>query len=349
MLPTNLINALQVLSQSGKPPIEGAADAPKQVANLQAGQELQGSVQSKISEGLFKVQVAGQTIQMRLPGNIQSGDTLNLRVVSTNPRLTFSISASLNPLSTAEQIGASARMLSNLSDRPLERPSIQQIARNVVWQTADQAPDAKQLAGALRTALGNSGLFYESHQAQWIRGERSTMQLLVEPQNQLTNRSASIPDTNLPAQMNKEVATPSPSGSGQSGAAQAKAAADSGLPIARELLPLVQQQLHALETHQLNWIGLAWPGQEMRWEIHGQPEHQARQQGERQWNTEVELALPRLGNVRANLVLGNGGLHLTLIAANLATVEMLNHNLPHLRNSLADTHVPLISAIIEQQ
>lgn len=349
MLPTNLISALQVLSQSGKPPVEGAADAPKQVTNLQAGQELQGSVQSKVSEGLFKVQVAGQTIQMRLPGNIQSGDTLNLRVVSTSPRLTFSISASLNPLSTAEQIGASARMLSSLSERPLERPSIQQIARNVVWQTADQAPDAKQLAGALRTALGNSGLFYESHQAQWIRGERSTMQLLVEPQNQLTGRSVPVPGTNPAAQTKEDIASPSPSGSVQSGAAQTKAAADSGLPIARELLPLVQQQLHALETHQLNWIGQVWPGQEMQWAIHGQPEHQAKQQDERQWSTEVELALPRLGNVRANLVLGNGGLHLTLIAADLATVEILNRNLPNLRNSLADAEVPLIATIIEQR
>lgn len=349
MLPANLISALQVLSQSGKPPIEGVANAPKQVAQLQPGQELQGSVQSRVSEGLFKVQVAGQTIQMRLPGNIQSGDTLNLRVVSTSPRLTFSISASLNPLSTAEQIGASARMLSNLADRPLERPSIQQIARNVVWQTVGQAPDAKQLAGALRTALGNSGLFYESHQAQWIRGERSTMQLLVEPQNQLTGRSAATPGANPAAQMNEDVVAPPPSGSGQSGAAQTKATADSGLPIARELLPLVQQQLHALETHQLNWVGQAWPGQEMLWEIHGEPERQNGQQGERQWSTEVELALPGLGNVRASLVLGNGGLHLTLIAADLATVEMFNRNLPHLRNSLAEAKVPLISAIIEQR
>jgi hypothetical protein len=87
----------------------------------------------------------------------------------------------------------------------------------------------------------------------------------------------------------------------------------------------------------------------MRWEIHGQPEHQAKQQDERQWSTEVELALPRLGNVRANLVLGNGGLHLTLIAADLATVEILNRNLPHLRNSLADAEVPLIATIIEQR
>jgi len=35
----------------------------------------------------------------------------------------------------------------------------------------------------LRETLSNSGLFYESHQAQWLQGTRSTAQLLHEPQN----------------------------------------------------------------------------------------------------------------------------------------------------------------------
>jgi len=347
MLPANLINALQVLSHSGKPPVEAAADAPKPVAKFEPGQELQGSVQSKISEGLFKVQVAGQTIQMRLPGNIQSGDTLNLRVVSTNPRLTFSISASLNPLSTPEQIGASARMLSNLAERPLERPTIQQIARNIVWQTAGQLPDGKQLAGALRQALSNSGLFYESHQAQWVRGERSTMQLLVEPQNQLAGKQSPTPGTN-PANrttQTDDVYTPAPSAS-----TPPKADAESGLRIARELLPLVQQQLHALETHQITWIGQIWPGQEMQWEIQGQPEHHAaQQQDERQWSTEMELALPSLGKVHARLVFAGSGLRLTLQAADTVTVNLFNRALPHLKSSLADADIPLLAAIVEKQ
>lgn len=342
MLPANLINALQVLSHSGKPPVGTATDAPKLVAPLEPGQELQGSVQSKVSEGLFKVQVAGQTIQMRLPGNIQSGDTLNLRVVSTNPRLTFSISASLNPLSTPEQIGAAARMLSNLADRPLERPTIQQIARNIVWQTAGQIPDGRQLAGALRQALSISGLFYESHQAQWVRGERSTMQLLVEPQNQLAGKQSPASGASQANQtpQTDDLYTPSP-------AAPPKADAESGLRIARELLPLVQQQLHALETHQITWIGQVWPGQQMQWEIQGQPEHHAQQQDERQWSTEMELALPSLGNVHARLVFAGNGLRLTLQAADAMTVDLFTRALPHLKNSLADAEIPLLAASVE--
>ena len=346
MLPANLLNALQVLSNSGKPPVEAASDAPKPVARFEPGQELQGSVQSKVSEGLFKVQVAGQTIQMRLPGNVQSGDTLNLRVVSTSPRLTFSISASLNPLSTPEQIGASARMLSNLADYPLERPTIQQIARNIVWQTAGQAPDGKQLAGALRQALSISGLFYESHQAQWVRGERSTMQLLVEPQNQLIGKPPPALDMNQANQTTQtdELYMPTPSA-----ATHTQADAEHGLRIAQELLPLVQQQLHTLETHQITWIGQVWPGQEMQWEIQGQPEHHARQQDERQWSTEMELVLPRLGNVHARLVFAGSGLRLTLHAADTMTIDLFNRNLLGLKNSLADADIPLTAAVVERK
>lgn len=340
MLPANLINSLQVLPNSGKPPLGTATDAPR----FEPGQELQGSVQARVSEGLFKVQVAGQTIQMRLPGNIQSGDTLNLRVVSTNPRLTFSISASLNPLSSSEQIGAPARMLSNLADRPLERPTIQQIARNVVWQTAGQVPDGKQLAVALRQALSISGLFYESHQAQWVRGERSTMQLLVEPQNQLVGKQAPVPGANPANQTSQtdNLYTPTPFST-----TPAKAGAESGLCIAPELLPLVQQQLHALETHQITWIGQVWPGQEMQWEIQGQPEHRAQPYDERWWSTEMELVLPRLGNIHARLVFAGSGLRLTLNAADAMTAELFNRALPHLKNSLADEDIPLLGAVVK--
>src|SRR4030066_1604568 len=99
MLPANIISALQALSNSGKPLSAAPPDSPKQVTKLEPGQQLQGSVQSKISEGLFKVQIAGQTLQMRLPGNIQAGDTIKLQVISLQPKITFGMVASTNPLS----------------------------------------------------------------------------------------------------------------------------------------------------------------------------------------------------------------------------------------------------------
>lgn len=344
MLPANLISVLQALSRSGKPLIEATPDAPKPVNRLEPGQQLQGTVQSRISEGLFKVQVAGQTLQMRLPGNIRSGDTIKLKVIATQPRIAFSMVASTNPLSTPEQIGSAARLLSNLAEQPMERPIVQQLGSKAVWEADRQAPDARLLAGALRDALGKSGLFYESHQAQWIRGERSTNQLLEEPQNVLTGKNAPLSAADQRAALDKASAaqaqpnTPAP----------VKLAGDTPLPVARELLHLVQQQLHTLEQHHLVWSGQVWPGQQMQWEIQGQPEHRPQQQDERQWSTEMELALPKLGDVHARLVFAESGLRLTLHGADSATVDLFNHALPQLKNSLADADIPLIAAVVEK-
>jgi hypothetical protein len=375
MLPANLISALQALSSSGKPLIATSTDAPNPAANLEPGQQFQAAVQSKISEGLFKVQVAGQTLQMRLPGNILSGDVIKLEVIATRPKIIFSMVASTNPLSTPEQIGATARMLSNLTELPLERPIVQQLGSKAVWQADQQAvPDPKALAGALREILGQSGLFYESHQAQWVRGERSTNQLLDEPQNVLTGRNQlpsapmqqAVPGTNpgLPDTQSVQDTLSSSSsaalgtnpgqvasssdtaaGSGQT----ASTSSDVSLPVAKELLNLVQQQLHTLEHHHLVWTGQIWPGQQMQWEIQGEPEHQARQQDERQWSTEMDLALPKLGDVHARLVFAESGLRLTLHATDSTTVELFNRALPMLKDSFADSNIPLIAAVVEKK
>ncbi|MGA8864740.1 MAG: flagellar hook-length control protein FliK [Gallionella sp.] len=411
MLPPNLISALQTLTKAGNNPNTVTNNAPNPAAKLEIGQQFQGTVQSKVSEGMFKVQVAGQTLQMRLPGNMQSGDVIRLVVVSTQPRITFSMAASTNPLSTPEEIGSSARMLSDLAGSPLEHPVVQQLGSKAVWQTEQTVPDAKSLAGALRETLGKSGLFYESHQAQWVRGERSTNQLLAEPQNILTGRnllqpSAVVPrsmlnddslsgptipqESNAPAVQAGSAATetrtgqPSASGSDaalpvareltrnnsapgtadaqklklpprQAGspapdnkAEQSAATGSNTLPVGKELLQLVQQQLHTLENHHLVWQGQIWPGQQMQWEIQGEPEHQATEQDERQWSTEIELDLPRLGGVHARLIFAGSGMRLTLHAADPATAELFKRSLPALKDTLAAADIPLLAAVVEK-
>lgn len=344
MLPTNVISALQILSRSDKPLIGTATDTPNPVTKLESGQQLQGSVQSKVSEGLFKVQVAGQVLQMRLPDHIRSGDTIRLEVISTQPRITFGMAASTNPLSTPEQIGATARILSNLAELPLERPIVQQLGNKAVWGTAQQVPDTRLLAGALRDTLGKSGLFYESHQAQWVRGERSTNQLLEEPQNVLTGRNAPL----SAAEQRSALDTAATTQAQQNAIIPTEPDSNTPQSVSRELLHLVQQQLHTLEHHHLVWMGQVWPGQQMQWEIQGEPEQHPQQQDERQWVTEMELALPRLGDVHARLVFAESGLRLTLNAADSATVGLFNHNLPKLKNSLADAGIAPTVATVEK-
>ncbi len=345
MLPANLISSLQALARTAKPLIV-ADNAPTPVdkggaiheSPLQPGQQLQATIQEQVSPGLFKVLVAGQTLQMQLPGQLKVGNVITLKVESASPRLTLSFLASTTPIATADQISSTSRLLANLADLPLARTLIESTSGRAVWQTANSAPDSKQLAAGLRDALANSGLFYESHQAQWVAGVRSTAQLLIEPQNQLVR-------DNAPGRTAQDTQTNSAS-SASSALQPDKVTTD--LPIAKELLPLVQQQLHALETHQLTWTGQVWPGQQMQWEIQGEPEHRPLQPDERQWSTEMELALPRLGDVHARLIFGQGGIKLTLHAANAASVELLNRQLPGLALSMKDAGIPLAGALIEK-
>ncbi|WP_345812151.1 flagellar hook-length control protein FliK [Paraburkholderia sp. PREW-6R] len=49
------------------------------------------------------------------------------------------------------------------------------------------------LAAALEQTVGESGLFYESHLAQWLAGQRSPATLASEPQNRLVAASAQLP------------------------------------------------------------------------------------------------------------------------------------------------------------
>ncbi len=60
---------------------------------------------------------------------------------------------------------------------------------------------APVIVAALRQAMDSSGLFYESHLAQWASGGRSLEQLQTEPQTQWP------PDTRLPGELPAAAAT----------------------------------------------------------------------------------------------------------------------------------------------
>ena len=194
MLPVNLLNALKEYSVASQrtPLPTGAADAAAKTGlQLEVGQKVQGTVQAQVATNIFKVSVSGQLVQMELPPSIRSGDTVALQVIALQPRLAFSMASSEKPLSTPEQLGSTARMLSSLSQQTPEKAYVRAAQSTPLWETP-QPPETKQLAGMLQEALSNSGLFYESHQAQWLGGDRSTTQLMQEPQNMTPEQARAV-------------------------------------------------------------------------------------------------------------------------------------------------------------
>ncbi len=377
MQPANPIsNAPPIAKPAGKagaPTISTSiATAPQIVEEniaafkFEVGQQLQASIQAQISPGLYQVQIAGQNMQMQLPGLIKVGSTITLQVVSTSPRLTFSVFSSNTPISTAEEISSTSRLLSNLTQQPLSKTFVEPASGKAVWPSLDAAPETGKLAAALKDALANSGLFYESHQAQWVAGTRSTAQLLVEPQNLLAPmaKSAQPPPGAGPATVRPASASPATirpdthavalaqsvpvTADTQTKGAATDAISNAPFPIAKELIPLVQQQLHTLETHQLAWSGQVWPNQQMQWEIQGEPEHRSSRPDERQWKTEMELALPRLGDVHASLTFHQGSVSLALHAADTNAAALFERRLPELSAAMKSAGIPLSSAAVEK-
>lgn len=330
MIPVDTLNSLKALALTQKPLIT-ALSAPGTASAFEPGQKFQATVQAQLAPGIFRVQVADQLLQLQLPATIRTGDKITLEVISLLPRLTFNMAASANPLSTADQLSATSRLLSSLTQQPLEKNFVRPTNSTPLWTGATQFPDTAELAGKLHTALSQSGLFYESHQAQWLAGSRNTAQLLQEPQNQPADKvRAALGLDNITQRMDTGVTLNSATvGSGR------ERIAIPGIPDYMQ--PLIQQQLLALETRQVQWQGQVWPNQEMNWKVQEEQTHSPNGEEGRQWSTQIHLNLPNLGEVSATLRFGNNGLNVSLDA-----------DTPQTRSKLGSASSTLVSALSER-
>ncbi|WGT66301.1 flagellar hook-length control protein FliK [Variovorax paradoxus] len=130
---------------------------------------------------------------VRLPSHSLLEAVLPARVPAGAPR-----GAADAPASVATQWSAAARAISAvLADLHAEPEPVRGTAP--VWPSA-QTPAAPVLAGALAQTLSGSGMFYESHLAEFANGLRTLQQLAEEPQVRLTQgTTAPTPATPGPA------------------------------------------------------------------------------------------------------------------------------------------------------
>jgi hypothetical protein len=184
--------------------------------------------------------------------------------------------------------------------------------------------DTQELAQKLHDTVGSSGLFYESHVAEWAQGKRPLPDLQREPQMQKAQ------------------------GSGADGA-QPAGLAD---PASAQL---INQQLHTQEQSRVVWQGEAWAGQKMEWDIArdgpdqgpgaksggGDNDHTA-------WRSGVRFRFPTLGDVSASVVLVGGQVHIQMQAASPETAAALRAHAGALEQSLDAAGSPLSSFSVGQ-
>jgi hypothetical protein len=171
------------------------------------------------------------------------------------------------------------------------------------------------LAAALRDGVARSGLFYESHVAEWAQGQRTLAELAAEPQ----------------------MAGPRP-GSPDADPAAAR---------------LVSMHLAAHEHDRLAWQGQLWPGQPLQLEVRREVQRDSRDgsghdggDGEHSWQSRLRLRFGALGELAASVVLAGDQLHIRLDAGSAAAGELLRAHAASLAQALAAAGTPLATLTV---
>lgn len=89
MLRANLVSVFLQLQNSAAQELR--ASAPQAFPQLGVGQALTATIVSRVADGLFLADIQGQRIQLALPANVVSGDTVSLRVLRASPDYIFEL------------------------------------------------------------------------------------------------------------------------------------------------------------------------------------------------------------------------------------------------------------------
>jgi hypothetical protein len=336
MLALNSLNAIVSARPSGSSAHRQANYAF--LTALEPGQQLRARVQAGLSNGEFAVALdtpdtaENQLLHMRLPAGTRPGDVLNLIFVSRHPRPAFMLMADTSSTAVSVPLSETGRFISSLLGRSASSSSPAMLSGALPLLAAPPA-DGVQLARSLASALGFSGLFYESHQAQWVAGARPLEDLLLEPQAPLSGLRPRLPDTNA-----------QPDASKLAGMTRDNSA-DDHAPVHPDALAQVRQQLEVFETRQISWQGLAWPGQPIEWQVAEEKpaaRDESDESGQTAWQTRLNLTLPNLGQIFVSLRLDAHGVEVRLIAAEPVTAFMLRAGAAPLANGLESAGIKLL-------
>jgi hypothetical protein len=229
----------------------------------------------------YHIEYAGRVASFTWPQPLAVGTVLHLM------RSSAAEIPAAPPPAVSALVGETVPALARLLDGALRDPPAALALRfETLPPGAPGTPAAPQrLASALAEAVSGSGVFFESHLADWVRGARDTAPLLAE--------------------------------------AQARAATLAAVPDAAGEAAF-RQQISSLVTGELAFRFPAWPGQNAALVIGREP-GQASQAAppDRVFFARLEMALPELGAVQAVLNLNSRGIDIDLRAATLATADAL--------------------------
>ena len=272
----------------------------------------------------YVVDFRGQSLTVSLRGDYVPGQQVRLAAQDATGTAPATIPTAL--AKAAEQfvsasapqvtLGAEARMISALLSRT------EAVAPGAPLSLANAPAEGAPTPAALKQAVDESGVFYESHLAEWVQGTRDIGSLQREPQARIPATAASFP---------------------------ANATTSSQTPTV--LLPMIREQMQALDTGHITWRGDIWPRQTVEMTISEETAEQGSNTGSSAtlpgWTTTLKLEMPRLGGVEAVLQMQGDALRLNLRAA-AGSAPVLKGNISQLSDSLVELGLKLVSVQFAQ-
>lgn len=328
MIDAGLQGRLTALLQTAGGPVLELGDAAVAPAGLRAGDTVVARAVSTLPEGKLLVELAGTRVAMRLPegSGIAPGQAFRLAVLETAPALKLQLAAAAPP--APQPPGTMTVSLSPLAER---LAAVLDAGGGTAGSTSAKTPlpvapvlpapetRGERLAAPLRQALETSGLFYESHQAQWLAGARDEQTLRAEPQG----RAEPAPAT----------------------AASAPAEGRQQLPPA--VVTVLERQVDALSSGQLSWTGELWPGQWLEWQVDERGAAHGGGYEAAPWRTRLRLELPGLGVVEARIELAGAALRVSVATGHAGASGAMRSAEQDLRAALEARGLDLRSLLVE--
>lgn len=296
---------LPIIARTTVNPSTDLQERAGSLLQLNPGQQVKAEIIANLPNSLYLARIAGELYKLEIPINVQPGETMDMTFVGSEPRITFQVfrqpegsaSVNLSPVGKWLALALQAPSLPSAQEALLENP----------YQ------GSTLLALRLKEVLTQSGLFYESHLAQWAAGGLQLAEILKEPQGKLSRAAGGEKH--------------------EDGAADS---ADAEVADARTL-PLIKEQLHLLDSGVLSWRGEAWPGQGMVLSV----TNSGREEGEAGIEATLSLSLPNLGDVEAKLHLGAEGLSVELVSDQPGASSVMKEGHEALRSALSSAGLHL--------
>jgi hypothetical protein len=367
MIPPDVAGRLQATADVALRPVAPAQELADKLSDFSVGQRLMAQVQALLPNGTYRALVNQRSITLALPFSARSGDALELEVVESDGKLALAVIAQRHGGAEKEAVSATLSRTAQLISRLFSgaggaESEGKALPLNGNRPIAEAPPgNAQDLLPLLKQALGRSGMFYESHQAEWIEGRFAKAELLQEPQGKLSTSAApgaaetpanpaqaaqtaqtARADVPADAQANRagHAAQETDAASGRAGEAASRS---TGQIVAPQTQGIVHQQLTALADQTFVWQGQIWPGQDMRWEIEEDERNRQEDDDAPSWRTRLDLSFPVLGGISARLQLHGSQVSLSLDVESEASLERLRADAETLRKRLEDAGLTLAS------